>query len=74
MTSPSPNQREGGAVARWQARMSLADRAAAAALGLTLAGYQALKRGASLKGEPRPANLRTRLACAALEAGLVPIE
>ncbi len=54
--------------------MSLADRAAAAALGLTLAGYQALKRGASLKGEPRPANLRTRLACAALEAGLVPIE
>lgn len=61
-------------VARWQARMGLTDRAAAARLGMTLANYQILKRGVTLKGATREANLRTLLACAAIEAGVGPVE
>ena len=41
---------------------------------MTLGSYQILKRGVTLKSEPRQANQRTLLACAALEAGLQPIE
>ena len=56
------------AVSRWQARMGLTDRAAAALLGMTAANYQRLKLGKT------PANHRTLLACAALEHGIEPVE
>ena len=61
-------------IARWRTRMGISQRAAAKALGLSLPGYQEIERGASFRdGRPRDADLRTRLACAALEQGIAPI-
>lgn len=63
------------AVSRWRARMGLTQRAAAAALGLTLRAYQEHERGAYFADDkPREDDLRTLLACAALEAGIEPIK
>lgn len=61
------------AVAAWQSRLGLTDRAAAAALGMTLAGYQRQKLGRDQHGAPREASRALLLACAAVEAGLQPI-
>lgn len=62
-------------IALWRARMGLSQRAAAAALGMTLSGYQAQERGAGfgLGGQPREAPRVLLLACSALERGLGPI-
>jgi len=60
-------------VAAWQSRLGLTDRAAAAALGMTLAGYQRNKRGRSPGGAPRGSSATVLLACAAVEAGLPPL-
>lgn len=62
------------AVAAWQSRLGLTDRAAAAALGMTLAGYQRQKLGRDQHGQPREASRTLLLACAAVEAGLQPVE
>ena len=62
-------------VARWRARMGLSQRAAAASLGMTLSGYPRAEAGINTAtGEPRPDDLRMRLACAAVEHGIPPIE
>lgn len=61
------------AVAAWQARLGLTDRAAAAALGMSLSAYQAQKLGRE-NGKPRSASRALLLACAAIEAGLQPID
>jgi len=61
------------AIAAWQARMGLTDRAAAARLGMTLAGYQRNKLGRSPGGKPRGSTKALLLACAAIEAGVSPI-
>lgn len=55
----------------WQARMGFTQRAAAAALGVSLPTYQSWLRGRSWQGD-RPVEIdqRTALACAALEAGI----
>lgn len=58
---------------QWRMRMGLSQRAAAAALGLTLATWQSIERGAPRYRRARDEDLRTRLACAALEAGIAPI-
>ena len=50
----------------WQAHMTLSQRAAAKALGITHATYSAMVLGKS------GIDLRTALACAALAAGLRP--
>lgn len=50
----------------WQAHMSISQRAAAEALGITQATYSAMVLGKS------GIDLRTALACAALAAGLRP--
>ena len=60
-------------IARWRARMGLTQRAAAAALGMSLTGYQAQERGASFAGTTREASRALLLACAAIEAGLSPV-
>jgi len=60
---------------RWRDRMGMSQRAAAAALGLALTSYQDQERGTNRRtGAPirRPRSLL--LACAAIEAGLEPIE
>lgn len=62
------------AVAAWQSRLGLTDRAAAAALGMTLSGYQRQKLGRDQHGAPREASRALLLACAAVEAGLQPID
>ena len=59
---------------QWRVRMGLTQRAAAAALGLTLATWQAIEKGAPRYGRDRDNDLRTRLACAAIEAGIAPID
>lgn len=61
-------------VARWQARLGLTDREAAAKLGMTLSGYQRQKSGIGTRGNPLVPNLRMRLACAAVEQGIEPIK
>lgn len=61
------------AVAAWQARLGLTDRAAASALGMSLSAYQAQKLGRE-NGKPRSASRALLLACAAIEAGLQPID
>ena len=60
-------------LAAWRASLGLSQRAAAAALGVTLATYQALERGRAW-GTERPLLIdrRTALACAAIRAGLAP--
>lgn len=61
-------------LADWRARMDLSQRAAAAALGISLTTWQQLESGTSRQtGEPVEPDRRTLLACAALEAGLAPI-
>ena len=61
-------------IARWRARMGLSQRAAAEALGMSLSGYQEQERGASFGGAPRVPSRQLLLACAAIEAGIQPIE
>lgn len=61
------------AIAAWRTRMGWTQRQAAAALGMSLSGYQAQERGASFRGTPREASRALLLACAALEAGLPPV-
>ena len=61
------------AIARWRARMGLSQRAAAAALGMSLSAYQEQERGAAFGGRPRAPSRVLLLACAALEAGVEPI-
>jgi hypothetical protein len=58
-------------LAAWEAHMGLTQRAAAAALGVSLPTYQAWRRGAHFKtGAPVEIDRRTALACAALAAGM----
>ncbi len=55
----------------WREHMAYSQRAAAAALGVTLATYQRLERGAEwADGAPVAIDRRTALACAAIAAGL----
>lgn len=61
------------AIARWRARMGLTQRAAAAALGMSLPAYQEHERGASFAGRAREPDVRTLYACAAIEQGIEPI-
>ena len=58
-------------VAAWRERLGLSQRAAAAALGMSLSGYQQIERGLSWRDGPMPApSRRTALAMAAIEAGV----
>lgn len=60
---------------RWRQRMGMSQRAAAAALGLALTTYQDQERGTNRRtGQPIRTPRTLLLACAALEAGLAPIE
>lgn len=62
-------------LAAWRARMALSQRAAAAALGVSLPTYQQWEAGKSWKtGLPVDPPLTALLAAAALENGLRPIE
>ena len=55
----------------WRKHMSLSQRAAAQALGVTLATLQAWERGRSFQTDkPVEIDRRTALACAALAAGI----
>lgn len=58
---------------RWRQGMGFTQRAAAAALGVSLPTYQAMERGAAWQTDkPIRIDRRTALACAALRAGLAP--
>jgi DNA-binding XRE family transcriptional regulator len=58
-------------LAAWRAHMAYTQRQAAAALGITLATYQRLERGAEWSdGAAVTIDRRTALACAAIAAGL----
>lgn len=58
----------------WRTRIGLSQRAAAEKLGVTLQTYQDLESGITrATGQPRELDLRTRLACAAIERGIEPI-
>ena len=58
-------------LAAWRSQMTYTQRQAAAALGITLATYQRLERGAEwTNGAPVAIDRRTALACAALAVGL----
>ena len=58
-------------LAAWRAQMTYTQRQAATALGVTLATYQRLERGAEwTDGAAVTIDRRTALACAALAAGL----
>ncbi len=60
-------------LATWRADLKLTHRAAAQALGMSLANYQQLERGANwTTGNPISVDRRTALACAAIRAGLPP--
>ena len=60
-------------LAAWRQGMCYSQRAAAAALGVTLATYQRLERGAEwTDGATVTIDRRTALACAAIAAGLTP--
>lgn len=62
-------------IARWRARMGLSQRAAAELLGVSLSTYQDQERGSNRKtGEPLSLPVLWRLACAAREAAIQPIE
>lgn len=55
----------------WRGHLHLSQRAAAEALGVTLATYQRLERGADwADSTPVQIDRRTALACAAIAAGL----
>lgn len=67
---PAPNP-----LGAWRARMGLSQRAAAAALGITLTTYQQHERGRSWRtGEAVEPPATLLLACAAIEHGIRPIE
>jgi transcriptional regulator with XRE-family HTH domain len=53
--------------------MALSQRAAAAALGMSLPAYQQQERGASYEGKAREPSHALLLACAAIERGIDPI-
>ena len=56
-------------LAAWRAHLTLSQREAAAALGVSLPTYQRLERGAEwADGAPVQIDRRTALACAALAA------
>lgn len=60
-------------IALWRTDMALTQRAAAEALGITLATYQRLERGQEWDGsKPVTIDRRTALACAAIRAGIHP--
>lgn len=60
-------------LAAWRAHMGYSQRTAAESLGVTLAAYQAMERGADFAtGKARNPDLRTALACAAIVAGVKP--
>ena len=60
-------------LATWRANMALTQRAAAEALGVTLATYQSMERGASwANNKPVKIDRRTALACAAIRAEITP--
>ena len=73
MARGRPSQHNTTDFARWMAEMGYTSAQAAEALGLSPARVQELKRGAAYtegrEGEP---DVRTRLAMAALRAGLAP--
>lgn len=57
----------------WRGSLGFSQRAAAKALGVSLANYQQLERGANFAtGKPTRIDLRTAYACAAIIAGLAP--
>jgi transcriptional regulator with XRE-family HTH domain len=57
----------------WRQEMNFSQRAAAAALGISLRSYQALERGRGWEsGAPVKIDDRTALACAAIRAGIPP--
>ena len=58
-------------LAAWRGHMAYTQRQAAAALGITLATYQRLERGAEwTDGAAVTIDRRTALACAAIASGL----
>lgn len=58
-------------LAQWRADLELSQRAAADALGVTLATYQRWERGQEWDGSKAVViDRRTALACAAIKAGL----
>lgn len=60
---------------RWRQRMGLSQRAAAQALGMALTSYQDQERGTNRRtGQPIRTPRTLLLACAAIEAGIQPIE
>lgn len=60
-------------LATWRTDMAMTQRAAADALGVTLATYQRLERGQEWEsGKIITIDRRTALACAAIRAGLGP--
>lgn len=60
-------------LAAWRQHMGYSQRAAAAALGVTLATYQRLERGAAWSNDAAVTiDRRTALACAAIAAGIPP--
>jgi transcriptional regulator with XRE-family HTH domain len=61
------------ALKAWRKSLGFPQRAAAEALGMSLANYQQLERGVSwTTGKPVTIDKRTALACAAIRAGLAP--
>lgn len=62
------------ALRAWQKRMGYTYEGAAEALGISRATYADLLKGTSrTTGKPTELDLRTRLACAAIEARIQPI-
>lgn len=62
------------AVAMWRTRCKLSQRDAAAALGMSLKGYQEQERGRSFEtGRSLTPSRTLLLACAAIEHGVAPI-
>jgi transcriptional regulator with XRE-family HTH domain len=58
-------------LAAWRAKMGYTQRAAAAALGVSLPTYQRMERGADFAtGKAQVIDRRTALACAAIADGL----
>lgn len=62
-------------IARWRARIGLSQRAAAELLGVSLTSYQDAERGINRRtGKPARVADLWRLACAARESGIPPVE
>ena len=61
-------------LALWRASLHMSQRAAAAALGVSLATYQAMERGRAWStGKPITISRRTELACAAISGKLATV-